>query len=151
MQRDVLCASVAVLPDSGRLDTECRPSPCRCISTEAIHPRQSGSSFLFRSNNSTKGLGSMIGEGVKLMVLGMAVVFVFLVFMVLVIQLNSIVLSGFTKREIELDEKRLEEKRLRAMNLKSKSGTEERQRLIAVMAAAIAAHRARKAAERRTA
>ncbi|MGI6639317.1 MAG: OadG family protein [Desulfobulbus sp.] len=90
----------------------------------------------------------MLGEGVKLMVLGMGVVFVFLTLLVVVIQINARLLRGVTAREmgepLNLRANPRTEKRKQMAPSKEKEGqAEEKRRLVAVIAAAVATHRAK--------
>ena len=81
----------------------------------------------------------MIVEGLKITLLGVGVVFLFLSLLVVVIKLASRVLKPFTARE---------EATYNAVPSKkpiNRRADEELQRIMAVINAAIAAHRARKA------
>jgi len=82
----------------------------------------------------------MIVEGLKLTLLGVGVVFLFLSLLVVVIKLSSRILKPFTARE---------EATYHAVPPKksvNRRAEDELQRIMAVINAAIAAHRARKAA-----
>jgi len=85
----------------------------------------------------------MIVEGLKLTLLGVGVVFLFLSLLVVVIKLSSRILKPFTARE---------EATYHAVPPKksvNRRAEDELQRIMAVINAAITAHRARKAAEAR--
>ncbi len=85
----------------------------------------------------------MVVEGLKLMVLGMGVVYIFLALLVVVMHINARLLRGVTEREIQAPVNSRAVQRKRDMNLKAKALADEKQRLVAVMAAAMAAHRAK--------
>ncbi len=87
----------------------------------------------------------MVIEGLKLMVLGMGVVFIFLALLVVIMQINARLLRGVTEREMQPPVDIRAERRKREMSQKAKSKVEsdEKQRLVAVIAAALAAHRAK--------
>ena len=87
--------------------------------------------------------GQMIVEGVKLTFLGIGVVYLFLSLLVVVIKLSSRVLRPWTTRE---------EAAYQAVPVKkvgNRRAEDEQQRVLVVINAAIAAHRARKAAAER--
>ncbi len=86
----------------------------------------------------------MIGEGLKLMVLGMGIVYLFLIVLVFVIKINARLLGGLTAREMQPSGDSYAEKRKQLRERKIKAQEEEKRRLVAVMAAATAAHRAKK-------
>lgn len=86
----------------------------------------------------------MIGEGLKLMMLGMGVVFLFLILLVGIIEVNARLLRGVTAQELQPRADIHAEKRKRLRERKIKAQEEEKRRLVAVMAAAMAAHRAKK-------
>ena len=85
----------------------------------------------------------MVVEGLKLMVLGMGVVYIFLALLVVVMHINARLLRGVTEREIQAPVNSRAVQRKRDMNLNAKALADEKQRLVAVMAAAMAAHRAK--------
>lgn len=89
----------------------------------------------------------MVGEGLKLMVLGMGVVYIFLALLVVIMEVNARLLRGVTEREMQEPVDLRAAKRKSASNLKakttSKTKADEQQRLVAVIAAALAAHRAK--------
>ncbi len=87
----------------------------------------------------------MVIEGLKLMVLGLGVVFIFLALLVVIMQINARLLRGVTEREMQPPVDIRAERRKREMSQKAKSKVEsdEKQRLVAVIAAALAAHRAK--------
>ena len=85
----------------------------------------------------------MVVEGLKLMVLGMGVVYIFLALLVVVMHINARLLRGVTEREIQAPVNSRAVQRKRDMNLKAKALADEKQRLVAVMAAAMEAHRAK--------
>ncbi|AVD71308.1 hypothetical protein CAY53_07355 [Desulfobulbus oralis] len=96
--------------------------------------------------------GHMVFEGLKLMVLGMAVVAIFLTVMILAISLSAHLLRASTARELEQQgssaqagEKRQTAARSPHAATRDAPDAEERRRLVAVLAAAVAAHRARQA------
>lgn len=79
----------------------------------------------------------MIVEGVKLTLLGVGVVYLFLTLLVVVIKISSWVLRTYTKRE---------EAAYMAVPVQkntNRRAEDEQQRIMAVISAAIAAHRAR--------
>jgi oxaloacetate decarboxylase gamma subunit len=82
----------------------------------------------------------MIVEGVKLTLLGVGIVYVFLSLLVVVIKLSSRVLKPLTEKE------EASYQAIPAKKMVSRRAEEELQRVIAVINAAIAAHRVRKAA-----
>ena len=84
----------------------------------------------------------MIQEGLKLTLLGMGVVFAFLGLQILVIKLLAKVLKPLTDRE-EASRQTLPHKR---RGPRQQQETEDRRRVMAVISAAIAAHRAQEAA-----
>lgn len=86
----------------------------------------------------------MVGEGLKLMVLGMGIVYLFLVVLVFVIKMNAWLLRGATTREMQPSVDSYAEKRKQLRERKVKAQEEEKKRMVAVMAAAMAAHRAKK-------
>jgi len=86
----------------------------------------------------------MIVEGLKLTLLGVGVVFLFLSLLVVVIKLFSRMLKPFTDREEATYNAVPSKKTL------NRRAEDELQRIMAVINAAIAAHRARKAAAERT-
>lgn len=94
----------------------------------------------------------MVFEGLKLMVLGMAVVAIFLTVMILAISLSARLLWASTARELEQQgssvqagEQRQTAARSPHAATRDASDAGERRRLVAVLAAAVAAHRARQA------
>lgn len=94
----------------------------------------------------------MVFEGLKLMVLGMAVVAIFLTVMILVISLSARLLRASTARELEQQrgsaqagEQRQTAARSPHAATRDAPDAGERRRLVAVLAAAVAAHRARQA------
>lgn len=80
---------------------------------------------------------SMIFEGFKLSAIGMLVVFSFLVLLVLVVVVFTEILKPYTQQEA-----RELERLTRARSLRSRSPM-DRSRLVAVISAAISAHRDR--------
>ncbi|MDM8551615.1 OadG family protein [Desulfobacterales bacterium HSG2] len=77
----------------------------------------------------------MIIEGVKLTLLGMVVVFSFLILLILVIRLSAKLLKEYTAKEAaEVAAPR---------RRKSVSSVEENRKLVGIISAALAAHRAR--------
>ncbi len=91
----------------------------------------------------------MVFEGLKLMVLGMAVVAIFLTVMILAISLSAHLLRASTARELEQQGSSAQAGEKRQTAARSPHAAtrdaEERRRLVAVLAAAVAAHRARQA------
>ncbi|NLZ18254.1 MAG: OadG family protein [Desulfobulbaceae bacterium] len=89
----------------------------------------------------------MVGEGLKLMVLGMGIVFVFLTLLVVIMHANARLLRGATEREMQapVDLRTAKHKAGPQPKAKTevKTKTDEQQRLVAVIAAALAAHRAK--------
>ena len=95
----------------------------------------------------------MVVEGLKLMVLGMGVVGTFLAVLVVAISLSAKLLKGATERELAAQQTGKGAKQRRPTPAKAAptaasaaaqavQGDEEKRRLVAVMAAALAAHRA---------
>lgn len=84
----------------------------------------------------------MIQEGLKLTLLGMGVVFAFLGLLVVVIKLLAKVLQPLTDRE-EASRQMLPHK---PRSPRQQQETEDRRRVMAVISAAIAAHRSQEAA-----
>ncbi|MGD9948965.1 MAG: OadG family protein [Desulfobulbus sp.] len=82
----------------------------------------------------------MIVEGFKLTLLGVGVVYLFLSLLVVVIKLSSRILKPLTERE------EATYNAVPAKKVANRQGGDEQQRLMAVINAAIAAHRARKVA-----
>lgn len=81
----------------------------------------------------------MIVEGVKLTLLGVGVVYLFLTLLVVVIKISSRVLKSYTERE---------EAAYMAVPVQrtaNRRAEDEQQRIMAVISAAVAAHRARTA------
>ena len=81
----------------------------------------------------------MILEGLKLALLGMGVVFAFLGLLVVVIQLIARVLRSVTARELAVRQMVPRKRR----QPRAQQEIEEKRRLLAIISAAIAAHRAR--------
>ena len=77
----------------------------------------------------------MIIEGLKLAMLGMTVVFIFLVLLILIVHLSTWLLKSYTEKEQAAAAAKPRKKA-------SPSGLDD-QKLTAVIAAAIAAHRAK--------
>ena len=86
-------------------------------------------------------------EGLKLMVLGMGVVFIFLALLVVIMNINAWLLRGATERELQAPVDQRAARRKQEKTLKAKAHTDEKQRVVAVIAAALAAHRAKQAKE----
>lgn len=99
----------------------------------------------------------MVVEGLKLMVLGMGVVGIFLAVLVVAISLSAKLLKGATERELAAARQAGKGGKQRrpapakaaptapaqaAPTARTDQGDEEKRRLVAVMAAALAAHRA---------
>ena len=89
----------------------------------------------------------MVVEGLKLMVLGMGVVYVFLAILVVVMHINARLLRGATERELQAPLDHRAAKRRHEKHIKAKVHADEKQRIVAVIAAALAAHRAKQAKE----
>ncbi len=89
----------------------------------------------------------MVVEGLKLMVLGMGVVFIFLALLVVIMNINAWLLRGATERELQAPVDQRAARRKQEKTLKAKAHTDEKQRVVAVIAAALAAHRAKQAKE----
>lgn len=85
----------------------------------------------------------MIFEGLKLTLLGMGVVFAFLGLLIVVIRLNAWLLKPLTDKEQSAQRGIAHTKK----SPRHHQEVEEKQRILAVISAAIAAHRARVAAE----
>ena len=85
----------------------------------------------------------MVVEGLKLMVLGMGVVYIFLALLVVIMHINARFLRGVTEREMQAPVDHRAIRRKKEKNLKAKTQADEKQRLVAVMAAALEAHRAK--------
>ena len=84
----------------------------------------------------------MIIEGVKLMLLGMGVVFVFLFLLYIVILFSSVALRSFTEKELKAMTRQKKEKVVSRMG--SATGEAEDQNLLtAIITAAIETHRRR--------
>ena len=86
----------------------------------------------------------MIVEGLKLMVVGMTTVLMFLSFMILLISLVARLTKDITAREMQAIED--EKERMRAQREREKLAAEEGDDDIAVIAAAVAAFEAERAA-----
>ncbi|MDO5673463.1 MAG: OadG family protein [bacterium] len=83
----------------------------------------------------------MVVEGLKLMVLGMGVVYIFLALLVVIMHINARLLRGVTERELQAPADPRAAKRKQEKHIKAKAHTDEKQRVVAVIAAAVAAHR----------
>ena len=83
----------------------------------------------------------MIAEGFKLTVLGMGVVFAFLGLLIVVIKVNARMLRSLTEREEAADPV----KGLKRKETRREQEALEQRRILAVISAAVAAHRARSA------
>jgi sodium pump decarboxylase gamma subunit len=79
----------------------------------------------------------MIFEGLKLAVLGMLVVFSFLILLVIVVYISTALLKPFTQKE---ERERMLTRRKKVSGIDS---VLEEGKLIAIISAAVAAHRAR--------
>lgn len=86
----------------------------------------------------------MIVEGLKLMVVGMTTVLLFLSFMIMLITLVARLTKDITAREMQAIED--EKERMRAQREREKLAAEEGDDDIAVIAAAVAAFEAERAA-----
>ncbi len=83
----------------------------------------------------------MIQEGLKLTLLGMGVVFAFLGMLVVVIKLSALVMRPLTEREAAKRHSLPHKRR----GPRQQQETEDRRRVLAVISAAIAAHRSQEA------
>ena len=89
----------------------------------------------------------MVVEGLKLMVLGVGVVYIFLALLVVIMHINARFLRGVTEREMQAPVDQRAARRKQEKTLKAKAHTDEKQRVVAAIAAALAAHRAKQAKE----
>lgn len=83
----------------------------------------------------------MIAEGFKLTILGMGVVFAFLGLLIVVIKVNARMLRSLTEREDSAHP----DKGLKRKETRWEQEALEQRRILAVISAAVAAHRARSA------